>query len=108
MNNCSNCGEPLNADGTRHHNDILFCAFVTPNIRWEDPRVARNGEPTRCAPLDCKPDKSGYCIYCRHEVLTEVDDDGNPVNQDDCNCTESQIVAGCSLHDGVQYTPHTT
>ncbi|AYD81576.1 hypothetical protein HYP71_gp082 [Arthrobacter phage KBurrousTX] len=31
----------LNADGTRHHNDILFCAFASWPIDWYDQRTAK-------------------------------------------------------------------
>lgn len=49
---CANCGEPLNADGTKHHNDILFCAFVTADIKWDDWHTAK-------APSEFRQKESG-------------------------------------------------
>lgn len=43
---CANCGEPLGPPAENqartHHNGILFCAFVTPQINWDDQRTARD------------------------------------------------------------------
>lgn len=41
---CANCGQELNADGTKHYNDIVFCAFVTAQINWNDWRTAKKPE----------------------------------------------------------------
>ncbi|QGZ17179.1 hypothetical protein HYQ19_gp080 [Arthrobacter phage DrYang] len=41
MSKCENCGVELNADGTRHHNDILFCAFASTPFDWYDWRTAK-------------------------------------------------------------------
>lgn len=55
----------------------------------------------RCPPNECEPDPLGFCKVCRHEVMHDVDDDGNIV---ECaGCTEESIITGCSLHDHVQY-----
>lgn len=33
---CAHCGIRLNHDGTKHYNDIVYCAFATPQIDWND------------------------------------------------------------------------
>lgn len=38
--------------------------------------------PERCGYNECVPDITGYCVFCRHELIREVDDDGNPIEQD--------------------------
>lgn len=42
--NCVHCGQLLNEDGTKHHNDIVFCAFVGPVIDWTNPHCAKKPE----------------------------------------------------------------
>lgn len=38
---CANCGQPLDADGKHHYNGIVFCAFVTADIDWDNWKTAR-------------------------------------------------------------------
>lgn len=49
---------------------------------------------SKCDPGECIPDRGGFCIYCRYELLREVDADGNPCT----GCTEDEIIKNCPVH----------
>lgn len=75
MGTCTNCGEPLimTEDGVRHGNGVLFCAFATTPIKWNEWRTAKQavGIPTakQCTHEDmsCPP---GECddLYNREDM----------------------------------------